>query len=100
LVSKDGKFLYAGNRLHDSIAIFSVGNDGTLTYIGEEWTRGNYPRSFNFEPSGKYLYCCNQRADNLAVFQVDSERGTLRFTGHYAGVGNPSIIEFVDLEKN
>jgi hypothetical protein len=30
---------------------------------------------------------------------VDSERGTLRFTGHYAGVGNPSIIEFVDLEK-
>ena len=99
LVSKDGKFLYAGNRLHDSIAIFSIGNDGTLTYIGEEWTRGNYPRSFNIEPSGKYLYCCNQRADNVAVFQVDSERGTLRFTGHYAGVGNPSIIEFVDLEK-
>ena len=99
LVSKDGKFLYAGNRLHDSIAIFSIGNDGMLAYIGEEWTRGNYPRSFNIEPSGKYLYCCNQRADNVAVFQVDAERGTLRFTGNYAGVGNPSIIEFVDLEK-
>jgi 6-phosphogluconolactonase len=85
LVSKDGKFLYAGNRLHDSIAIFSIGNDGMLAYIGEEWTRGNYPRSFNIEPSGKYLYCCNQRADNVAVFQVDAERGTLRFTGNYAG---------------
>src|SRR5262245_43714114 len=48
LVSSDGKFVYAGNRLHDSIAIFSVGAKGTLSYVGEEWTRGDYPRSFSF----------------------------------------------------
>jgi len=46
LVSADGRFIYAGNRLHDSIAIFAVGANGTLTYVGEEWTRGDYPRSF------------------------------------------------------
>src|SRR5678810_1299204 len=51
LVSADGKFVYVGNRLHDSIGIFSVGPNGDLTYVGEEWTRGNYPRSFSFEPS-------------------------------------------------
>src|SRR5205085_5868679 len=33
LVSSDGRFVYAGNRLHDSIAIFSVGPNGTLTYV-------------------------------------------------------------------
>jgi 6-phosphogluconolactonase (cycloisomerase 2 family) len=99
LVSADGRFVYAGNRLHDSIGIFAVGTEGELTYLGEQWTRGNYPRSFNFDPTGQFLYCCNQRADNLAVFQVDRRTGDLTFTGQYVPVGNPSCIVFLDLEQ-
>ena len=99
LVSTDGRFVYAGNRLHDSIGIFSVGTNGELTFVGEEWTRGNYPRSFNFDPTGQFLYVCNQRGDNLAVFRVDKQTGGLKFTGHYTPVGNPSIIVFLDLAK-
>jgi len=97
LVSADGRFVYAGNRLHDSIGIFSVGPGGDLTFVGEEWTRGNYPRSFAFDPTGRFLYCCNQRADAVAVFRVDRDTGGLAFTGHYASVGNPSMAVFVDL---
>jgi 6-phosphogluconolactonase (cycloisomerase 2 family) len=100
LVSPDGRFVYAGNRLHDSIAIFSVGSEGTLTYVGEEWGRGNYPRSFNLDPAGQFLYCCNQRSDNIAVFRVNRTTGGLHFTGHYTPVGNPSVIVFVDLAKS
>ena len=99
LVSDDGRFVYAGNRLHDSIGIFSVGPKGTLTFVGEEWTRGNYPRSFAFDPTGQFFYCCNQRGDNIAVFHVDRKTGGLRFTGHYTPVGNPSAIVFLDLKK-
>jgi 6-phosphogluconolactonase len=98
LVSADGRYVYAGNRLHDSIAILSVAADGSLTFGGEEWTRGNYPRSFAFDPTGRFLYCCNQRADVVTVFRVDRASGALSFTGHYAPVGNPSSIVFVDLE--
>jgi 6-phosphogluconolactonase len=97
LVSADGRFVYAGNRLHDSIAIFSVGATGALTFVGEEWTRGSYPRSFNFDPTGQFLYSCNQRGDNIAVFRVARKTGGLVFTGHYTPVGNPSIIVFLDL---
>ncbi|NQV28486.1 MAG: lactonase family protein [Rhodopirellula sp.] len=97
LVSKDGNFVYAGNRLHDSIGIFSIGSTGELTFLGEEWTRGNYPRSFSFDPTGRFLYCGNQRADSIAVFEVNRKTGSLKFTGHYAPVGNPSHIVFVDL---
>lgn len=97
LVSADGKFVYAGNRLYDTIAIFSIGKDGTLSYVGEEWTRGNYPRSFTFDPTGTFLYCCNQRADNVTVFRVDRKSGRLNFTGHYTPVGNPSHVVFLDL---
>jgi 6-phosphogluconolactonase (cycloisomerase 2 family) len=100
LVSADGRFVYAGNRLHDSIAIFSVGPRGELTLTGEAWTRGNYPRSFSFDPTGCFLYCCNQRADHVAVFRVDRQSGGLTFTGHYTPVGNPSIVVFLDLAKS
>jgi len=99
LVSADGRFVYGGNRLHDSIGIFSVGPDGDLAFVGEEWTRGDYPRSFNFDPTGQFLYSCNQRADNVAVFRVDRDTGGLAFTGHYAPVGNPSSIVFLDLAR-
>ena len=100
MVSADGRFVYAGNRLHDGIAIFSVGENGALTFVAEEWTRGDYPRSFNFDPAGNFLYSCNQRADNVTAFRVDKKSGRLAFTGQYTPVGNPSIIVFLDLEKN
>lgn len=95
LVSADGRFVYAGNRLHDGIAVFSIGAHGTLTFVTEEWTRGDYPRSFAFDPAGEFLYCCNQRADNVTVFRVDRDSGGLTFTGLYTPVGNPSCIAFV-----
>jgi 6-phosphogluconolactonase len=99
LVSRDGRFVYAGNRLHDSIGIFSIGPDGRLTHVGDDWTRGNYPRSFSFDPTGRFFYCLNQRGDNIAVFRVDRPSGRLDFTGHYTPVGNPSSIVFLDLGR-
>ena len=50
-----------------------------------------------FDPSGRFLFCCNQRADAVTVFRVDRASGGLAFTGHYAPVGNPSSIVFLDL---
>ena len=100
LVSADGRFVYAGNRLHDSIGVFAVNDaDGSLTHVEDVWTRGNYPRSFSFDPSGQFLYCGNQRADHVTTFRVNSKSGRLEFTGQYVPVGNPSHIVFVELPK-
>jgi 6-phosphogluconolactonase (cycloisomerase 2 family) len=98
-VSPDGRFVYAANRLHDGIAFFAVGATGALTFAGEEWTRGDYPRSFNFDPSGAFLYACNQRGDAITTFRIDRKSGGLAFTGQYTPVGNPSTIVFLDLGK-
>ena len=95
MVSGDGKFVYAANRLHDTIAVFSVGPRGTLTWVGAAWTRGDYPRSFNIDPAGNFLYVCNQRSDAITTFRVDRETGNLTFTGHYTPVGTPAIIIFL-----
>lgn len=99
VVSEDGRFVYVGNRLHDSIGIFRVAKTGELTFLADEWTRGDYPRSFNFTPSGDFFYACNQRADHLATFRVDQKTGMLVFTGHYVPVGNPSQVVFLDLAQ-
>ena len=93
----------AGERERAGCAIHTehghgVGADGRLTLVGEEWTRGDYPRSFAFDPTGRFLYCCNQRADHVTVFKVNHKTGALTFTGHYAPVGNPSCVAFLDLK--
>jgi 6-phosphogluconolactonase (cycloisomerase 2 family) len=97
LVSGDGRFVYVANRLHDTVAWLEIGRDGSLTWRGEEWTRGDYPRSFNFDPTGRFLYVCNQRGDAVTVFRVNARTGALDFTGQYTPVGNPSAIAFLDL---
>jgi 6-phosphogluconolactonase (cycloisomerase 2 family) len=95
VISPDSRFVYAANRLHDSIAWFSIGPEGTLTLSGEEWTRGDYPRSFTIDPTGQYLYSCNQRSDAVACFRVNKQTGALTFTGDYTPVGTPAQVLFL-----
>ena len=94
-ISPDGQFVYAANRLHDSIAHFAIGSDGRLSFVGETWTRGDYPRSFTIEPTGNFLYSCNQRADAVTTFRVNRRTGALTFTEQYTHVGTPGIIIFL-----
>lgn len=93
--SPDGRFIYVANRLHDTIAWFSIGSDGKLTWAGEEWTRGDYPRSFTIDPTGTFLFSCNQRSDAIACFKREKKTGSLAFTGQYTPVGTPAILRFL-----
>lgn len=74
---------------------FPSARTGLLKFAGEEWTRGDYPRSFNFDPTENFLFSCNQRADNITSFRINSETGSLAFTGQYTPVGTPWIITFL-----
>jgi len=95
MVTPDGRFVYAANRLHDTVAAFSIGSGGVVSWVSEEWTRGDYPRSFNIDPTGNFLYTCNQRGDAIATFRVNRETGRLTFAGQYTPVGTPAIIVFL-----
>ncbi|MCC6587244.1 MAG: lactonase family protein [Bryobacterales bacterium] len=97
-VSSDGRFVYAANRLHDTIAQIALDPvDGWMRMVGQTWTRGSYPRHFAIDPTGNYMFVLHSRSDNLTSFRVDRATGGLTFTGKYYGVGNPSHIEFVQL---
>jgi 6-phosphogluconolactonase len=95
LVSADGRFLYAANRLHDTIAVFSIGADGKLARTGECSTIGDYPSQFRFDPTGRFVYACNRRSDCITSFRIQPTNGMLTFTGNYTAVGSPASITFL-----
>ena len=90
VLSKDGKHLYVANRLHNSIAQIAVTGEGAMTWSGETWTRGDYPRTLTLSPDGKYIYAMNQRSDNITTFKVSPDSGKLTFVDSYVAVGSPS----------
>ena len=69
-ISSDGKFVYASNRGHNSIAIFEVNvNNGSLKIIGHESTKGDTPRNFSLSPDGDFLLVANQLTNNIVAFK-------------------------------
>jgi 6-phosphogluconolactonase len=93
-ISPDGKFLYASNRGHNSIAIFSVADNGKLEMIGTKPTNGEWPRNFTLSPNGRHLLVANQRSNNIVVFSIDRKTGLLTETGHEAEVSRPVCLKF------
>lgn len=92
--SKDGKFLYVSNRGHNSIAIFSVSDEGKLQLLGTEAVQGDWPRNFTLSPSGKFLLVANQNSNNVTVFRVEKESGLLSFTGNQMEISQPVCLKF------
>ena len=94
-VHPGGRFLYASNRGHNSIAVFELTHEGVPVLIGHEPVRGEWPRNFNIDPSGSLLFVANQNTGNIAVFKIDNETGLLDFTGSELEVSRPVCIRFL-----
>ena len=91
-----GRFLYASNRGHDSIAVFAVDpKKGTLTLVQHQSTQGKTPRNFGIDPTGKYLLAANQDSNNVVVFQIDETDGRLKPTGCNLKMPAPVCVKFL-----
>jgi 6-phosphogluconolactonase len=94
-VGPSGRFVYASNRGHDSIAVYRIArNDGTLSLVEHASTQGRTPRSFGIDPSGRFLLAANQDTDAIATFRIDADTGALRFTGEIASIPTPVCVKF------
>ncbi len=74
-ISNDGKFLYGSNRGENSIVVFRIETDGTLTLAGHTSCGGDWPRNFALDPSGKFILVANQKSNDIAVFRIDKRTG-------------------------
>jgi 6-phosphogluconolactonase (cycloisomerase 2 family) len=94
-VAPSGRFVYASNRGHDSIAIFALdAASGMLEPVGWEATRGKTPRFFTLDAGGTRLYAANLASHSIVVFSVDQATGKLTPTGQVVETGSPSCIVF------
>jgi 6-phosphogluconolactonase len=77
-IAPSGKFLYAPNRGHNSIAGFAVdATTGLLTPIGQAPSEP-VPRAFSLDPEGKFLYAAGIESGRLAAYRVDADTGVLQ----------------------
>ncbi|MEM6427912.1 MAG: lactonase family protein [Deinococcota bacterium] len=92
-VHPNGKFVYASNRGHDSIAVFAFDSVSKgLEPIQVIPTGGKTPREINFDPSRRVLIAANQDSDSLVSFWCDEQTGQLTPTGEVLEVGTPVCV--------
>ncbi len=95
-VHPNGRFVYTGNRVHNSIAVFARDSDtGALRLVELTPSGGDHPRNFALTPDGEWLLCANQNTDNLVVFKVDATTGRLTATGRTAKVAKAVCVLFL-----
>ncbi|MDA1773914.1 lactonase family protein [Bacillus cereus] len=97
-ISSDGRFVYAGNRGHNSIAVYSVDqNSGQLTFVEHTSTEGNWPRDFVLDPTEKFLVATNEKSHNLVLFSRDESTGKLTLLQSDVAVPEPVCVKFLNV---
>jgi len=94
LVHPSGKFLYASNRGHNSIAVFAIDARGMLKLVAHVPSQGRTPRGYSLDPEGRWLIAANQDTHNIAVFRIDANTGIPAPTGQSLEVRSPECVKF------
>lgn len=94
VVSGNGEFLYASNRGHDSIAVFSILADGTLEALGFVETGGKGPRHFVMSPESQWLIVANENSGTLTVLEIDGS-GMPELRGKPIKTNAPVCVKYV-----
>jgi len=85
-----GRFLYVGNRGHNSIAVFRVDPvDGALDLLDIQDSHGAFPRHFNFDRTSEFLIVGNHASDTIVAFRI-LENGRLVMVDKVEDI--PSIV--------
>jgi 6-phosphogluconolactonase len=96
-LTPSGRFLYVGNRGHNSIAGFSVDPaSGRLTAIGRAPTEA-VPSAFGLDPAGHFLFAAGTASGRLASYRINQETGALTPLTTYAVGQRPGAVQAVQL---
>ncbi|WP_329129455.1 lactonase family protein [Streptomyces sp. NBC_01476] len=85
VVSPDGRFAWAANRGHNSIAVLAIDEDGeSLELVETVSCGGDWPRHLTLDPAGRRLYAANERSGDVTWFDVDPATGIPKQAGSLA----------------
>jgi 6-phosphogluconolactonase len=91
-----GRWLYIGNRGHDSIAWCSIGPGGVLTFVASVATHGKHPRHFALTAEGTAMLVANRDSDNLVPYSIDAASGRPEPLGEpFDEIGAPVCVRWL-----
>ncbi|MEY5026174.1 MAG: hypothetical protein RLZZ244_1702 [Verrucomicrobiota bacterium] len=91
----NGRFVYVSNRGHDSLAVFSIAQDGHLSRVEIADAKVKVPRGFAISPDGKWLIAAGHFSNDLALHSIDAQTGKLTFKSFVGKVSKPVNVEFL-----
>jgi 6-phosphogluconolactonase len=96
-LTPSGRFLYVGNRGHNSIAGFAVDTDsGQLTAVGHVSTEA-VPTAFAVDAAGRFLFAAGTATGRLASYRINNETGALTPLETYAVGQRPAAVLVIRL---
>jgi 6-phosphogluconolactonase len=91
-LTASGRYLYVGNRGHNSIAGFAVdAGTGQLTSVGHVPTEA-VPSAFGLDPAGHFLFAAGTASGRLASYRINGETGVLTPLTTYAVGQRPAAV--------
>ncbi|HEX6352655.1 beta-propeller fold lactonase family protein [Actinophytocola sp.] len=74
-IGPDGEFLYVtalgGQQAdEDGVYVFAIGDDGSLTQVGDRIPTGDGPGAATTTADGKFVYISNFRSDDISAYRV------------------------------
>lgn len=96
-VHPNGRYLYASNRGHDSLALFTIDpQTGKLTLVEIVPSGGKVPRNFALSPNGKWLVSGHQDSGDVTVFKVNPDTGRLTRVPQNTNIAASVCVLFYD----
>jgi 6-phosphogluconolactonase len=96
VISADGRFLYVGNRGHDSVAVFAIDKKtGMLTLKENVPSGGRTPRNVRIDPTGAWFFAANENGGDVTEFRIDRSSGHLTPSGVTAEINTPGGMYFL-----
>jgi 6-phosphogluconolactonase len=91
-LTASGKFLYVGNRGHNSLVGFAVdAATGQLTTLGHVATEV-VPSAFSVDPEGHFVFAAGSASGRLASYRIQGETGALTPLETYAVGQRPMAV--------
>jgi len=89
-----GKYVYVNNELGNTITVYDLESDGTLSpkqtesTLPSDWTGVSHTADIHVSPDGDYVYVSNRGHDSIAIFSIDQSTGNVTAIGHESTQGN------------
>ncbi|MCX6128482.1 MAG: lactonase family protein [Proteobacteria bacterium] len=98
-VDSSGSYVYVSNRGDNTLALFTVNSDGTLSFKSATPSGALVPRHFSISPAGDWILSANQESGTVSVLKIDRATGALLLQKQTEKFAGAQFVQVIDLNQ-